>query len=38
MGRTEKNILGKDAPIIIDLLKKAYCDEIKSSTTFGILG
>jgi bacterioferritin len=29
MGRTEKNILGKNAPIIIDLLKNAYCDEMQ---------
>ncbi len=29
MGRTEKKILGKNAATIIELLKKAYCDEMR---------
>jgi bacterioferritin len=29
MGRTEKKILGEDAPRIANLLKKAYCDEMQ---------
>ena len=28
MGRTEKKILGKGIDVIIELLKRAYCDEI----------
>src|SRR5947208_229215 len=38
MGRTEKNILGKNAPIIIDLLKKAYCDEMQIFHYFWYIG
>ena len=29
MGRTEKKILGKGIEIIVELLKRAYCDEIR---------
>ncbi len=29
MGRTEKKLLGKNAPVIIEFLKKAYCDEMR---------
>lgn len=28
MGRTEKKILGKGIEVIVELLKRAYCDEI----------
>src|SRR5919198_2881001 len=28
MGRTEKKILGKNAAKIIEVLKRAYCDEL----------
>src|SRR5581483_9005792 len=28
MGRTEKKLLGKNADVIIEILKKAYCDEM----------
>ena len=38
MGRTEKNILGKNAPVIIDLLKKAYCDEMQIFHYFWYIG
>ena len=29
MGRTEKKLLGKNAPVIVDILKKAYSDEMR---------
>jgi len=29
MGRTEKKLLGKNADMIIEILKKAYCDEMR---------
>ena len=29
MGRLEKSILGNNASLIIELLKKAYCDEMQ---------
>jgi bacterioferritin len=38
MGRTEKNILGKNASVIIDLLKKAYCDEMQIFHYFWYIG
>jgi bacterioferritin len=38
MGKTEKNILGKNAPAIIDLLKKAYCDEMQIFHYFWYIG
>src|SRR5215204_7076911 len=38
MGKTEKNILGKNAPVIIDLLKKAYCDEMQIFHYFWYIG
>src|SRR5215218_11275497 len=38
MGKTEKNILGKNAPVIIDLLKKAYCDEMQIFHYFWYVG
>lgn len=38
MGRTEKNILGKNAALIIDLLKKAYCDEMQIFHYFWYIG
>ena len=38
MGRTEKNILGKNAPVIIDMLKKAYCDEMQIFHYFWYIG
>ena len=38
MGRAEKNILGKNAPIIVDLLKKAYCDEMQIFHYFWYIG
>ena len=39
MGRTEKHILGKEnALVIIDLLKKAYCDEMQIFHYFWYIG
>lgn len=38
MGRTEKKILGKNAAKIIDLLKKAYCDELRIFHYFWYVG
>ena len=29
MGKIEKSILGNNASLIIELLKKAYCDEMQ---------
>jgi bacterioferritin len=29
MGRTEKRLFGKNADTIIEILKKAYCDELR---------
>ena len=39
MGRTEKHILGKEnAFVIVDLLKKAYCDEMQIFHYFWYIG
>ena len=38
MGRTEKKILGKNAGKIIELLKKAYCDELRIFHYFWYVG
>src|SRR6185503_6236570 len=38
MGRTEKKLLGKNAPVIIEILKKAYCDEMRIFHYFWYLG
>jgi bacterioferritin len=38
MGRTEKKILGKNAAKIIDVLKKAYCDEMQIFHYFWYVG
>ena len=39
VGRTEKNLLGKEnASIIVDLLKKAYCDEMQIFHYFWYIG
>lgn len=38
MGRTEKKLLGKSAPVIIDILKKAYCDEMRIFHYFWYVG
>ncbi|HJS83374.1 MAG TPA: ferritin-like domain-containing protein [Nitrososphaera sp.] len=38
MGRTEKKLMGKNAPIIIDILKKAYCDEMRIFHYFWYVG
>src|ERR671933_619129 len=38
MGRTEKNILGKNARVIIDLLKKALWDEMRILDCFWYIG
>lgn len=38
MGRTEKKILGKNAGKIIDVLKKAYCDEMQIFHYFWYVG
>lgn len=39
MGRREKNILGKvNVSVIVDLLKKAYCDEMQIFHYFWYIG
>jgi bacterioferritin len=38
MGRTEKKLLGNNAVIIIDVLKKAYCDEMRIFHFFWYVG
>jgi bacterioferritin len=38
MGKTEKKILGKNAAKIVDLLKKAYCDELRIFHYFWYVG
>ena len=39
VGRREKNILGKEnALVIVDLLKKAYCDEMQIFHYFWYIG
>jgi len=38
MGRTEKKLLGKDAAAIVDLMKKAYCDEMRIFHYFWYVG
>lgn len=38
MHRIEKNVLGKNASQIIDLLKKAYCDEMQIFHYFWYIG
>jgi bacterioferritin len=38
MGRTEKKLLGKDAHAIVDLMKKAYCDEMRIFHYFWYVG
>lgn len=36
MARTEKKILGEKSKEIVDLLKKAYCDEMQIFHFFGM--
>ncbi|NOJ27816.1 MAG: hypothetical protein DA330_07395 [Nitrososphaera sp.] len=38
MGRTEKKILGKNAEVIIEALKRAYCDELRIFHYFWYVG
>ncbi|HKU49509.1 MAG TPA: ferritin-like domain-containing protein [Nitrososphaera sp.] len=38
MGRTEKKLLGNNATVIIDILKKAYCDEMRIFHYFWYVG
>jgi bacterioferritin len=38
MGRTEKKLLGKNATAIIEILKKAYCDEMRIFHYFWYVG
>ncbi len=38
MGKTEKKILGKNAAKIIDILKRAYCDEMRIFRYFWYVG
>ncbi|HLG37036.1 MAG TPA: hypothetical protein VI338_02795 [Nitrososphaera sp.] len=38
MGRTEKKLLGKNAPVIVEILKKAYCDEMRIFHYFWYVG
>jgi bacterioferritin len=38
MGRTEKKLLGKNAAAIIEVLKKAYCDEMRIFHYFWYVG
>ena len=38
MGRIEKSILGNNASLIIELLKKAYCDEMQIFHYFWYIG
>jgi bacterioferritin len=38
MGRTEKKILGNNAPVIIKVLKSAYCDEMRIFHYFWYVG
>ncbi len=38
MGKTEKKLLGKNAPVIIEILKKAYCDELRIFHYFWYVG
>jgi bacterioferritin len=38
MGKIEKNILGNNASLIIELLKKAYCDEMQIFHYFWYIG
>jgi hypothetical protein len=36
MSRTEKKILGEKSKEIVDLLKKAYCDDMQIFYFFGM--
>lgn len=38
MGRTEKRLLGKNAAPIIEIMKKAYCDEMRIFHYFWYVG
>jgi bacterioferritin len=38
MGRTEKKLLGKNASVIVDILKKAYSDEMRIFHFFWYVG
>src|ERR671925_33974 len=38
MGRTEKKLLGKNTAAIIEVLKKAYCDEMRIFHYFWYVG
>jgi len=38
MGRTEKKLLGKNASVIVDILKKAYSDEMRIFHSFWYVG
>ena len=38
MGRTEKKLLGKNAQVIIDFMKKAYSDEMRIFHYFWYVG
>ena len=38
MGRTEKKLLGKNTATIIEVLKKAYCDEMRIFHYFWYVG
>lgn len=38
MGRTEKKLLGQNAGVIVEILKKAYCDELRIFHYFWYVG